>query len=153
MAESLFAALLQEDDGRALALLDPGVEYVNPDGAIKPGVRKGITEYVAVVEKVREGWTFWRMHPERFVAVADKVAVVYRYEAKARSSGVRLDGRASALLTFRGRKVVRYEWFQAPDDALKAVGRRSRASVHMVGSLAETSRTPRLSPSDEPGAP
>jgi len=35
-------------------LLDPEVEYVNPDGALEPGVRKGIGEYIAVVEKMQE---------------------------------------------------------------------------------------------------
>ena len=54
--------------------------------------------------------------------VADKVAVVYRYEAEARSSGVPLEGHESALLTVRDGKIVRYEWFHAPGDALKAVG-------------------------------
>jgi ketosteroid isomerase-like protein len=122
VAEILYEALLREDDDRVLELLDSAIEYVNPDGAIEPGVRKGIDEYVAVVEKVREGWAFWRMYPERFVSVADSVAVAYRYEAEARSSRVRLDGRESALLTFRRRKIVRYEWFHAPRDALKAVG-------------------------------
>jgi hypothetical protein len=32
VAESFFAALLREDDDRTLNLLDPAVEYVNPDG-------------------------------------------------------------------------------------------------------------------------
>jgi ketosteroid isomerase-like protein len=122
VAESFFAALLREDEDRALNLLDPAVEYVNPDGAIEPGVRRGIDEYRAVVEKVKEGWAFWRMYPERLVPVADKVAIVYRYEAEARSSGVKLDGRESALVTLRRRKIVRYEWFHGPQDALKAVG-------------------------------
>src|SRR4051794_27543600 len=102
IAETFFAALLREDDHRALDLLDTTVEYVNPDGAIEPGVRRGIEAYAAVIEKVKEGWAFWRMYPERFVPVADQVVVVYRYEAEARSSGVRLDGRESALLTLRG---------------------------------------------------
>ena len=122
VAKTFFAALLREDDHRALELLDTAVEYVNPDGAIEPGVRKGIDEYAAVVERVKEGWAFWRMYPERFVPVADKVVVVYRYEAEARSSGVKLEGRESALLTLRERKIVRYAWFHAPEDALKAVG-------------------------------
>jgi ketosteroid isomerase-like protein len=62
------------------------------------------------------------MYPERFLPVADKVAVVIRYEAEARSSGVRLGGEESALVTLRAGKIVRYEWFHAAGDALKAVG-------------------------------
>jgi hypothetical protein len=77
-----------------------------------------------VVEKVQEGWAVWRMYAEHFAPVGDEVAVVYlyRYEAEASSSGVRLDGHESALPTIKRRKIVRYEWFHAPEDALKAVG-------------------------------
>ena len=122
VAEALYSALAREDNEGVIDLLDPGIEYVNPDGAIEPGVRKGIDEYFAVLETMRDGWAYWRMYPERFVPVADTVAVVYRYEAKARSSGVRLEGRESARLTVYQGKIIRYEWFHAPEDALKAAG-------------------------------
>ena len=122
VAEAFYSALAREDDEGLLDLLDPTIEYVNPEGAIESGIRKGIEEYFAIAEKMQEGWAYWRMYPERYVGVADEVAVVYRYEAQARSSGVRLEGRESARLTLRRRKIVRYEWFHAPEDALKAVG-------------------------------
>jgi ketosteroid isomerase-like protein len=122
VVESLFEGWAQGDLPGRSDLLDPNIEYVNPDGAIEPGVRKGIEAFMAVMDNVLEAWTFWRMHPERFVADADKVAVVIRYEAQARSSGIAVDGRESALLTLRDGKIVRYEWFHGPDDALKAVG-------------------------------
>jgi ketosteroid isomerase-like protein len=123
VARALYSALTGDDDDRVLALLDSSVEYVNPDGAIEPGVRKGIDEYLDILAKMREAWAFWRMYPERFVPVADQVAVVYRYEAQALTSGVRLEGHESALLTLRDGKIVRYEWFHEREDALKAVGR------------------------------
>lgn len=120
--EHLFEGWAQGDRPGRSDLLDPNIEYVNPDGAIEPGVRKGIEAFMAVMDSVFEAWTFWRMYPERFVDIADKVAVVIRYEAQARSSGITVDGRESALLTLRDGKIVRYEWFHGPDDALKAAG-------------------------------
>ena len=62
------------------------------------------------------------MEPEQFSPVGNQVAVVVSYRARARSSGIEVEGRESALLTIRHGKVVRYEWFHGPDDALKAVG-------------------------------
>jgi ketosteroid isomerase-like protein len=56
------------------------------------------------------------------VRAADKVAVVYRDEAEARSSGIRLEGHESAWLRLREGKVIRCEWFQGPEDGPKAVG-------------------------------
>ena len=103
-------------------LLDPEIEYVNPEGAIEPGVRRGLDEFRRAVEKVFEGWASWWTEPERFESVGDQVAVVLRYQARGRSSGVVVEGRESALWTVRNGRVVRYAWFQGADDALHAVG-------------------------------
>ena len=110
------------------ALLDAAVEYVNPPGAIEPGVRRGIEELRIVIETVREGWETWDMEPEELTAVGDQVVVVIRYRARGRTSGVELEGRESALITFRDGKIARYEWFQGPGDALEAAEARGEAS-------------------------
>ena len=60
------------------------------------------------------------MEPEQFAAVGDQVAVVIRYRGRGKTSGVELEGSESALFTLRGGKVVRYEWFHEPGDALSA---------------------------------
>jgi ketosteroid isomerase-like protein len=103
-------------------LLGEGIEYVNPPGAIEPGIRRGLTAFGEAVERTLEGWESWQMQPEEFEACGDQVAVVLRYRARGYASGLELDGRESALWTIRDGRVVRYEWFHAPGDALKAVG-------------------------------
>jgi ketosteroid isomerase-like protein len=50
------------------------------------------------------------------------VAVVLSYRARGRGSRVEVDGRMSALWTFRDGKVVRFEWFHEPAEALEAIG-------------------------------
>jgi len=62
------------------------------------------------------------MEAERFRAVGDQVAVVVRYRARGRGSGVEVEGRESALRTLRDGKVTRYAWFHEPADALEAAG-------------------------------
>jgi ketosteroid isomerase-like protein len=104
-------------------LLDPEIEYVNPPGAIEPGVRRGLDEFGAAVRRVFEGWSRWEMEPERFDESGDHVAVIVRYRASGRTSGIDVEGRESALLTIRDGKVVRYEWFHHPGDAGRAIGR------------------------------
>jgi ketosteroid isomerase-like protein len=64
------------------------------------------------------------MEPEQFEDVGDRVAVVLRYRARGRGSGVEVEGRESALWTLRNGKVARYAWFHEPADALEAAGRR-----------------------------
>jgi ketosteroid isomerase-like protein len=101
-------------------LIDPEVEYINPVGAVEPGTRQGISAFQRAVEAVLEGWETWQMEPEQFIAMGDQVAVVVRYRARGRTSGIELEGRESARLTLRDRKVVRYEWFHDPGDAFRA---------------------------------
>src|SRR6266571_6724186 len=98
----------------ALHLFDPEVEYVNPAGAVEPGTRRGLKAFRDAVEHVGEAWEFWRMEPEKFEAVGNRVVVVARYSAKGRGSGVEVRGRESALWTLRNGKVIRYQWFLDP---------------------------------------
>jgi ketosteroid isomerase-like protein len=106
-----------------MEVIDPEVEYVNPVGAVEEGTRQGLTAFRAAVEKVFEGWATWHMEPEQLTAVGDQVAVVVRYRARGRTSGLELEGRESALFTLREGKVVRYAWFHEPEDALRAAGK------------------------------
>ncbi len=55
-------------------------------------------------------------------AVGDQVAVLLRYRARGRGSGAEVEGRESALFTFREGKVVRYEWFHGETGAFEALG-------------------------------
>ena len=103
-------------------LLDPSIEYVNPPGAVEPGVRRGLAAFSRAVEKVLEGWELWQMQPEEFRARGEQVAVEVRYRARGRGSGLEVEGRESALWTIRDGKVVRYQWFHEPRDAFRAAG-------------------------------
>jgi ketosteroid isomerase-like protein len=122
VVRALYDAWARGEFPGPLELLDPEVEYVNPDGAIEPGIRRGLDEFRSAIERVYEGWKSWTMNPERFESVGDQVAVVLQYAAQGRSSGVVVEGRESAVWTVRNGRVVRYEWFHGPDDALRAVG-------------------------------
>src|ERR1700680_4729629 len=77
-------------------VIDPEVEYINPAGAVEPGTRHGISAFRRAVEAVFEGWQTWQMEAEQFTAMGDQVAVVVRYRARGRASGVVLEGRESA---------------------------------------------------------
>ncbi len=105
-------------------LMDPRVEYINPPGAIEPGIRRGIEAFNDAVESVFEGWESWQMEPEQLTELGDQVAVVVHYRARGRTSGVEVEGRESALFTLNDGKLVRYEWFHGPDDARDAAKRQ-----------------------------
>jgi ketosteroid isomerase-like protein len=110
----------REDVPGPVELLDPGVEYVNPTGAIESGTRSGVDAFVAAIEKVFEAWEYWRADIERLEPVGEHVVAVVRYTARGRGSGLEVEGRESALWTLRDGKVTRYEWFHGADDARAA---------------------------------
>jgi ketosteroid isomerase-like protein len=121
LVRSIYAAWARGDFS-STEWADPEIEYVNPEGAIEPGTRHGIDEFTRAIQRVFEGWETWNVKPERFESAANQVAVVLRYAARGRSSGVTVKGSESALWTLRNGRVVRYEWFHDPEDALHAVG-------------------------------
>ena len=49
------------------------------------------------------------------------MAVLLRYRARGRGSGAEVEGRESALFTFRDGRVVRYEWFHGETGAFEAL--------------------------------
>jgi ketosteroid isomerase-like protein len=122
IVRNVYAAWARDEFSVSPELMDPEVEYVNPDGAVEPGVRRGREAFSRAVEKVFEGWATWQMEPEILTAVGDQVAVAVRYRARGGRSGVEVEGRESAVWTLRDGKVVRYEWFQKPGEAFEAVG-------------------------------
>jgi uncharacterized protein len=103
-------------------LFDAQIEYVNPPAAVESGTRHGLVAFTRAVHDAFEGWEAWQIEPERFIPAGEQVAVVVRYRAHWRTSGVDVAAHESALWTVRDGKVVRYEWFHGPNDALEAVG-------------------------------
>ncbi len=122
VVRSVYAAWSRGDFPGPAEVMDEAIEYVNPPGAVEPGVRRGIVAFGVALTKVFEGWSAWQMEPEQFEAVGEQVAVVVRFRATGRGSGIVVEGRESALWTLRDGRVVRYEWFHEPADALEAAG-------------------------------
>jgi ketosteroid isomerase-like protein len=121
LVRSIYAAWARGDFS-STEWADPEIEYVNPEGAVEPGTRRGIDEFRGAVERVFEGWATWKMEPERFESLGNHVAVVVRYTARGRSSGATVEGRESAVWTLRNGRVVSYAWFHDPEGALNEVG-------------------------------
>lgn len=120
----IYAAWARNELPGPAGTLDPDFEYVNPGGARANRERDADWWPFATPQRRCSGWALWRMESEEFTAVGDQVAVVVGYRPRGRTSGVEVEGRESALWTLRDGKVVRYEWFHQPDEALEAVRQR-----------------------------
>src|SRR4051794_35481945 len=92
---AVYAAWARADLPGPPELLDDEIEYVNPPEAAEPGTRRGIAEFARAVERAFEEWEISQLEPEEMTAAGDEVAVVVRYRARGRTSGVEVAGRES----------------------------------------------------------
>jgi ketosteroid isomerase-like protein len=115
----LYEAFNRRDTAATRELMDPDVEWVNPDEAVERGTRKGFDQYQVALRKVREIFGDAEIEVDRVVESGDQVAARIRMR-------VHLDVREldtvvdqSHLWTFRDGKAVRFEWFTDPQRALE----------------------------------
>jgi ketosteroid isomerase-like protein len=125
LVRRIYDALLRDELDAALECMDEEIEYVNPDYAVEPGRRYGHAGIRANVENMRASFEYWRFEPEEFVDAGDQVAVVGTFRARGLDSGLEIERRQSRLWTIHDGTVVRYQWFDGPDEALDAAGLRS----------------------------
>jgi ketosteroid isomerase-like protein len=95
------------------------VEYVNPDYAVEPGIRRGHDSF----ELVRNTIDDIELEIERIVDTpGDEVVVLVRYSALGPGSGMELAGEQGYIWTIRDGLAVRFRWFASQREALNAVG-------------------------------
>ena len=82
----------------------------------------GHAGFLAYSERWLESWEEYRLIPEEFIEVGDRVVVVHRAVGRGKGSGIDVETRAAHVWTIREGKVVRLEIFRAPADALEAAG-------------------------------
>lgn len=79
------------------------------------------------LEQLREPWEDFRIEPERFLAVEDKVVVFSRVVGRAKQVGIDIDSAVAHLCTVRDRKLLRIEYFGEDRAAcLEAAGMREQ---------------------------
>jgi ketosteroid isomerase-like protein len=113
-----FAAMERGDVDAIVEMLDPEVEFVNPDYAVEPGVRQGVDAYVGALAAFTEIFDTPRFFLDELVEVGDKIVVTGRFSARAKGSGVNVGPqRFGGVMTIRGGRLLRYEWFREPAEA------------------------------------
>ena len=122
LVKRLYDAWEKDGFGVVPALMDPDIEYVNPQYAVEPGPRRGYEGFAIAAEAVRAVYPTRRFEPLAFYDARDRVAVRVRVVARGVGSSVEVDAERGYVFDVRDGKVVRFAWFNEPDEALKAVG-------------------------------
>jgi uncharacterized protein len=111
----LYRAFNERDTETTRELMDPEVEWVNPDDAIEPGTRHGFGEYQDALRNLRQTFDQMELEVERIEESGDRVATALTIRARGRASGLETTTRQGGLWTLRQGRAVRYEWFSDPD--------------------------------------
>jgi ketosteroid isomerase-like protein len=110
---------LTVDVDEALTYADPGIVW-NPVEELPTqghdAVRTSLAHWKAE-------WDDYRLTPEEFVDLGDRVVVTVRLGGRGRGSGVEIDARFYDVYTLRDGKIVRMDQFTERSEALEAVER------------------------------
>jgi len=107
------------DVDEALAYADPGIVW-NP---IEELPTQGHDAVRASLARWKAEWHDYRLRPEEFVDLGDRVVVTVRLRGRGRGSGVDVDARFYDVYTLRDGKIVRMDQFTERSEALEAVAR------------------------------
>ena len=102
---------------RAGHLIDPELEYVNPEYAIEAGTSKGR----GTLGRIRDVYPDFRVEPERFLDAGESVVVI-GVACGTSTSGVEVRWRQGYIWEVRDGRAVSFRWFSDPAEALAEAG-------------------------------
>jgi uncharacterized protein len=121
LVQRAYEAFLGGDPQSALLFYDPDVEWDGtnlPDGQVGWGV-DAIVDHVTRWSAM---WESWSVEVERVIDAGDEHVVVLIRETGRSASGLDMDERHGELYRIRDGRIVRWQGFSDPNEALKAVG-------------------------------
>jgi ketosteroid isomerase-like protein len=106
----------------SLALFARDFEYVNPESAIEPGIRRGHVGILEVLAAVEGSFADYVHELERLVDAGEKVLAYVTFRARGRDSGAQVEKPEQHVWTLREGKAIRFEWFHDEAAAKLAAG-------------------------------
>jgi ketosteroid isomerase-like protein len=102
---------------------DPGIELrvpqLYPDAPEAFLGRKGVEDWIAMVDEV---WSEWRFEPKRYLEAGSIVVVLARLVAEGESSGIHLQREVAHLWEVKDGRATSIQAYLNPAEALEAAG-------------------------------
>jgi len=118
-----FRAMERGDVEWIVALADPEVEFVNPDHALESGTRHGPDGLRVGMAGILEAFEDLRFEHDQILEVEDRVVATGTFTGRGRGSGMPFGPMPFAVVaTLREGRLVRYQWFAEPEEAMRAAG-------------------------------
>jgi ketosteroid isomerase-like protein len=118
----IYSVWAKEGSPLPSGLLDSQIEWVNPPDAIERGTRRGLDAFGTAVGAVSDTFAGVGVDIDEMLDVGDRVVVLATLHGRGRGSGAEVERRQGYVWTLCDGKAVRFEWFNSPDDAMRAAG-------------------------------
>ena len=116
----LYHAWNARDVDAMLSVLDPAVEWVNPDYAVEPGTRRGHDGFLTVLRNLDASFDSYSHVLGEVVDLGDRLLWHTIFHARGRDSGAQVDIPEQHLWTLRDGKIVELRWFHDAAEAEEA---------------------------------
>jgi ketosteroid isomerase-like protein len=101
----------------------PDVEFIQiAEAGAAETVFHGPEGAAQAVRDMTEVFDDFRVDPERFIDLGDRIVAFVRLRGRARGSGVPIDVPFTHVATFRGTRITRWRAYAHRDEALRAEG-------------------------------
>ena len=113
-----YEALNRGDLSVVLGLLDPDMEWHQPEPSPDAGTHTGRDSFERFLSSWIDSFEGFRVEPEQVVERGDRLIAVVRQSGRGRASGVQIEARIAHVWTVRDGVAVRWETVPEPEQAL-----------------------------------
>jgi ketosteroid isomerase-like protein len=123
VVRKLFDAVGRGNIDEALGYVRHDGEWVNPDYAMEPGMRRGLSGVRIALEALRDSFAELRFDIDEMVDLDDRVLVTGTFSGVGRTSDAAFGPQAfGSVVTLAGHKVQQYRWYLDAQEARTAAG-------------------------------
>ena len=114
-----YEALNRGDLSVVLELLDPDIEWQEPEPSPDAGTHTGRESFESFFRSWIDSFDEFKVEPEHVVERDDKLIAVVHQSGRGRASGVQVEARLAHVWTVTKGRAIRWEAVANPDDALR----------------------------------
>ena len=123
VVRNLFEAVSRGDVEAALEYVRPDGEWINPDYAMEPGTRRGLSGVRIALTAMRDSFADLRFDIGEMVDLDDRVLVTGTFSGVGRASDAAFGPQTfGSVLTLTGGQIQRYQWYLDAEEAREAAG-------------------------------
>ncbi|MFN8160237.1 MAG: nuclear transport factor 2 family protein [Solirubrobacterales bacterium] len=112
-----YRSLNRGDLGAVLELLDPEIEWYEPDPSPEAGLHHGRDGFARFLAGWLDSFEDFRVEPERIAEQGDRIVVTVRQSGRGRASGLEVTARLAHVWTISGGRAVGWRSFGDPAQA------------------------------------